>query len=317
MLSPLRVDVTPLSASIFGDPGQAGHKERRPVELVSRRALQPSDPSLDRTFREHLRALDPSPERCVIINVRTEVLTAKAADSARRFGARDILLINCDPTERSREELRRVAERTRSALLEAPVRRHGAMLDVLFTHLQDDVILLLDSDAELRSDVPNRIRAEIGAPEVYGSGWIHGPNWLPGVFGNAGKKSIRTGWYLERPWIPCALLKRPLIAEAINAGASFREGVLPNDIPALPALNRLLLFRFYVPGLRRLRLTALERARRDYDSVRPNYCYADTGALLHQALLRRGMRFAGPPAPLNNPDVAHQHGATRLVLGIP
>lgn len=254
----------------------------------------------------------------MIINVGTAALTARAAHSARRFGARDLLLLDCNPTAQSRELMQGLARDVGALYVEAALRRHAEMLDLLLSNLRDESVFLLDSDAELRSDVLNRMRRELQASDVYGSGWIHGACWLPGVFGDGSRRSTRTGWYLERPWIPCTLLKRAPVADALAHGASFREGVIPNDLPRLRLLNRAMLGRFLIPGLRRLRLTPLAGGRREFEGVRPNYCYADTGAVLHHALAARGLRFSGPYAPeADQAEVAHHHGATRVALGAP
>lgn len=288
--------------------------QRGVVELVSRRATPVRVGSADDPLAGRLQSLPPCAERCVIINVHTDELASLAAHSASRFGITNLLLINCDPPPSSRERLRALGRDLAAAVLEAPTRRHWQMLDLLFLNLRDETILLMDSDAELKTNVVERMREEMRAPDVYGSGWINGPSWLAGVFGNDAHSSARTGWYLQRPWIPFALFKREIIARALAGGTSFRDGVIPNDLPSLRVTNRLLLARFKVPGLRRLRLTPLERARREYDRVRPNYCYADTGAILHHVLLAQGMRFAGPEAPEPNQtsEIAHRFGATRL-----
>jgi len=298
----------------LGMDGSGDQSRGHHAELISRRALAGSQPGAD-DLAEQLSRLPATPERCVIINVHTDALTAVAARSAVEHGARNLLIIDCDPTASSRNGMRALAASLGGVTLGARLRRHGDMLDLLFSRLRDETILLVDSDLEVRSDVLTRMRGGLSDDDVYGSGWTHGPSWLPGVFGDARRPSTNTGWYLERPWIPCALLRVPPVAEAIRTGAGFREGVIPNDLPALRPVNRLMLARFYVPGLRRARLSALSSLRRQYDGVRPNYCYADTGALLHHALRARNLRFVGPNAVDAKPDeVVHQHGASRTAL---
>jgi hypothetical protein len=251
----------------------------------------------------------------VIINVHTELLTTLAAHSARRFGAGEILLVDCDPTPASQAKMEALAQAVRATTIPAPVRPHGQMLDTLFTHLSDDRILLLDSDAELRSDVLDRMRQDIVPADVYGSGWLHESSWMVGVLGIASRPSIRTGWYLTRPWIPCVLLKRGMVADAIRSGATFRKKIIPNDL-RVPGLRHILFLRFGLPGLRRLRFSRLRWLRKDYDGQRPNYCYADTGAQLHAWLSASGLRFAGPPAFHEDmeAEIAHFDGATRARL---
>jgi hypothetical protein len=227
----------------------------------------------------------------------------------------NITLIDSEPTSAGRHRLQRLANQVKGVVIEAPLLRHGAMLDLLFTSLRDNRLLLLDSDAEITSDILDRMRRDLEADDVYGSGWVHGPTWLHGVFGDEHAADSYTGWYLQRPWVPCAMLKREPVADAIASGTGFREGLIPNDIPRLRSLNRLMLARLFVPGLRRLRLTTLASLRREFDGQRPNFCYADTGAILHRALLGRGLRFSGPDAVQTGTDgVRHQHGATRAAL---
>jgi hypothetical protein len=105
------------------------------------------------------------------------------------------------------------------------------------------------------------------------------------------------------------------VRAALQAGASFRARVVCNEVPQLPPLSRLLYLRFRVPGLPRLKLSALAGLRRECFGERPHYVYCDTGAAVHEHLTReRGLAFADLGEDLRPPAVRHSHGVARRKL---
>jgi hypothetical protein len=105
------------------------------------------------------------------------------------------------------------------------------------------------------------------------------------------------------------------VREALDAGLSFRQRVVGNEMPQWPWLSTLLRLRFRIPGLRGLALDGLGNSRREYGGVRPHYVYRDTGADLHDYLVnRKGLAFADLGRDWWPTAVAHRHGATRRQL---
>ena len=192
-----------------------------------------------------------------------------------------------------------------------PLARHGLTLDRLFRATRRDALLLLDSDAEiLRDDLVPAMLAGL-ASGAYGSGFVHRGEWLSANHLVAGN----VGYYAPRMWIPCVLLAVEPVRAALQDGASFRARVVCNEVPRLPLLSRLLYLRFRVPGLSRLKLSALAGLRREYFGERPHYVYCDTGAALHGHLTRdRGLAFADLGEALWPLAVRHWHGVTRRKL---
>ena len=136
-------------------------------------------------------------------------------------------------------------------------------------------------------------------------------DWLAANHGGGDHK----GWYAERMWIPCVMLDAAAVSEALTAGRTFRQRVLCNEVPQWPWLARLLYLRFRIPGLRRVTLDRLGALRREHGGRKPHYIYCDTGADLHDYLVRkRGLAFADLGAAWWPTAVAHYHGVTRRAL---
>lgn len=247
----------------------------------------------------------------VIINCSTKELTALALVSALRHGGLPVTVIDCESTDGSSEFFRELQQQLSFNLAHLPLRRHGVTLDRIFRETARDALLLLDSDAEILEPrlVPGMLAAL--TPETYGSGFLHAGDWLAANHGGGDHK----GWYAERMWIPCVMLDAAAVSEALTAGQTFRPRVLCNEVPQWPWLSRLLYLRFRIPGLRRVTLDRLGPLRREHGGRKPHYIYCDTGADLHDYLVRkRGLAFADLGAAWWPTAVAHYHGVTRRAL---
>jgi glycosyltransferase involved in cell wall biosynthesis len=247
----------------------------------------------------------------VIINCSTKELTALALVSALRHGSLPVTVIDCESTDGSVACFTALQRELPFAIAHMPLRRHGVTLDRIFRETTRDALLLLDSDAEILD--PRLVPAMRDAltPGVYGSGFLHAGEWLAANHGGGDGK----GWYAERMWIPCVLLDVNAVREALDAGLSFRQRVVGNEMPQWPWLATLLRLRFRIPGLRALALDGLGASRREYGSVKPHYVYRDTGADLHDYLInRKGLAFADLGRDWWPTAVAHRHGATRRQL---
>jgi glycosyltransferase involved in cell wall biosynthesis len=247
----------------------------------------------------------------VIINCSTKEFTALALVSALRHGGLPVTVIDCESSDGSVAFLRELQRQLSFKLAHLPLRPHGATLDRVFRESASDTILLLDSDAEiLDGDLVPRMLAAL-RPGTYGSGFLHAGEWLAANHGGG----ERTGFYAERMWIPCVMLDVAVIRQALAAGESFLPRTAGNELPQWPRISRLLAWRFRVPGLRRLRLDVLRPSRRTVAGVAPHYVFNDTGARLHEYLVRqRGLAFADLGAQWWPKAVAHYHGVTRRSL---
>ncbi len=282
-----------------------------------------------------MRLADPSslpaePARCVIINVNTESVTTLALASALRHADMPVLLLNCAPTAASTAHFEALlADGWKFDILDAPLRTHGATLDWVFRWIAADLVLLLDSDAEIREPgFCARLRSFFATPIVFGAGFVNGPTWLEERHG----ASHRTGLRHERAWMPSVMFRTAHVRAALDAGMSFETRVIYNDLRWSRKVSQLLATRFmnaYVPrapvlsrlpartqaGLRSASLPWLAGGRREFYGHRPNYVYCDTGTDIFQwCRYQQQWVFAGLNVALLKDEVAHYQGVTRRAL---
>lgn len=279
----------------------------------------------------HLADLVPVVERTVVINVATDVVATRALLSARAHSEAPVLLVNCDPTDASRAHFHRFATDHGIDVVEAPLRLHGETLDRLFLQLGDERLLLLDSDAEIRSaDLVPWMRAKVAHPEAFGAGFSWGPFLVgPEWDAPAGAEVL----YMERPWMPCVMFDRRAVAEAIADGHSFNAAWLGNEVIGRDHLSRFLGARWGPPWGTRSKtwallpspvqrlvagrpLDGLRRLRHPrYGVLRPHLVHYDTGGLLYEHLrFVRGLQFASTPIELHDGEVHHYLGVTRSTM---
>lgn len=278
---------------------------------------------------EALGQLEAAPERTIVINVNTDLVTTRALFSAVELAGAPVLLVNCDPTPAGRAHFDGLADRLGFDVVELPTRSHGETLDRLFRELPDERLLLLDSDAELRDPAfVAWMREKVEHPMAFGAGFTWGPFFLPEDWA----ATPGTLLYMERPWLPCTLFKVAPVREALAAGRSFGVRMDPNDVGFSRRLSHVLAARWdptwatqsrvwrLLPGpLRRrlagARLDGLRWTRRRYHGLRPNMACYDTAADVYEHLkFERELLFAGIPIELADDEVHHYSGVTRFSL---
>lgn len=275
--------------------------------------------------------LPPVPDRTVVINVGTDVVATRALLSAVEHAGPAILLVNCDPTAASRVHFADFTAGRGIDVVEAPLRLHGETLDQLFLDLRDERLLLLDSDAEIRDpELVARLRTKAAHPAAFGAGFTWGP-FLVGPEWDAPRGAEVL--YMERPWMPCVVFDRALVAEAIAAGHSFNAAWLGNELVGHDHLTRFLGARWGPPWGTRSRswellpspvrralagrpLPSLRGLRHPrYGVMRPHLVHYDTGGLLYEHLrFERGLQFASTPIELHDGEVHHYLGVTRSTM---
>lgn len=260
-------------------------------------------------FYQHLHELPSADVRAVIINVNTRWVTTLALMSALRNVALPTVVLDCQSTDGSLAHFQDLMRRHPFDLLSVPLQSHGTALDTIFAQIPARQVLLIDSDVEVRAArTPQRMLQALASDEVFGAGFVHQGGWM-----TSHKQPY--GWYVERMWIPFTLLSVAHVRDALAHGQSFLAQTVINEFLPSQTLARLLIKRFRIPGLRRVRLAPLDRFRGQYFGQRPAFVAFDTGATLYQHLrYARGYRFEALPWQMNDEDLTHFHGVTRLLL---
>lgn len=280
---------------------------------------------------DDLRQLPPARELAVIINCGTKWVTTLALASTLRHAGMPVLIVDCESADGSAGHFAALAQRPGFDFnwLSWPLKPHGEALDRLFGEIPAETVLLVDSDAEIRtSTLVLEMRRQLdGHPMAYGAGFCQPSAWLGPP---QHLLPPQTGYFAERMWIPLVLLRVAPVREALRSGMSFMARRPFQEIAGYPRLSRWLGYRFRVPGLRHIRWLAGptgdragESAREGaeestgiicIDGVRPAFIDFDTGAELHAFLTERGRPFAALPQDRWG-EVHHYHGVTRARLG--
>jgi glycosyltransferase involved in cell wall biosynthesis len=257
--------------------------------------------------------LTPVRHRAVIINVSTKEVSTLALLSALRYSDIPILLVDLESNDGSWEHFSLFAEtEPRVDLLAGSLKKHGYVLDKIFRETRDEIILLIDSDLEIRDpEIVKRLLGEAEGPNAFGAGAIHGPEWLGRAHGMPEKIAL----YQERMWIPFTSLRVQPVQEALNEGFSFINRWVPNELPSFPWLSKLMMKRFFLLGAKEIRAAFLRGTRRTYQNERPNLLCCDTGADIFCHLKydkEKGFTNHGIDTLLTM--VSHYHGVTRRQL---
>jgi hypothetical protein len=260
---------------------------------------------------EDLSQLAPSPEQAVIINVGTRLPTTLALLSALRHAGMPVLMVDCESKDGSVEWFSSLMREHAFDLLRAPLRKHGHTLDWLFAHVRCDKLLLVDSDVELLGpDILGFMRQFIDDARTFGAGFIDGPGFLVGERG-----FLHNAYYHERPWIPLAMLKVPLVREALAQGCSLADKVVLNDVTGGLLTRVARRARQTVPALARVGVRVPDLLRTAYNGFRPEIVYYDTGAEVYEHLrFGKEYLFAGLPAHFAPRYVTHFSGVSRHVV---
>jgi len=270
--------------------------------------------------------LVPVEARTLIVNVHTDLAVTRAVLSAVEMADIPVLLVNSEPSEASSGHFDELMERYGFDILDTPLRMHGDQLDALFSQTRDARLLLLDSDAELRdpSLVP-WMATMLDNPRVFGAGFLEGPFWMP----ESWRAPPRSVLYMQRPWVPCVMLRAEPVQRALAAGRGFREHFEPNEVRFSRRASNFLAARFPPPWGRQSRafsrlprflrrrvstwsLNQLRWARRQYCGTRPKMVCYDTAARVYEYLrYDEGLVFAGLDVELAEGRVHHYGGVTR------
>lgn len=244
----------------------------------------------------------------VVINVDTFAVTALAVLSVRSRTDCPIRLIDCSRRRKEREQASSLARHLGIRFQHWPLLSHGRNLDRLFSELEVEEALLVDSDAELLDEslVP-RLTAALDPAIHYGSGWLQPTARMSSL-------GMPWGLYLERMWLPFVLLRTAPVRAALRDGASFDHFKIYNDFPNWPRLSRMLALRYRLPFGGASKLKRFERFRNVYSGSRPSLVYSDTGAAVHQRLVANGWCFGELDWRLQDDALIHHHGVTRRTL---
>lgn len=263
---------------------------------------------------DSLRQLETNPprkEQAIIINVATKEVSTLALASALRHSGMPVLLIDCEvpgADDGSFEVFSKLQERFPFELLKAPLRRHSAALDWVFSEIRAEKVVLIDSDVEiLDGSIFDLMRESIDRESVFGSGFVEGPNWM-----NDREGFESHGLFEERMWIPLTMLKVKPVREALAAGYTFQEKQVFNDFAHLPVLSRAMAsLRYRLPSLRSKQFRALDVFKESHHGLKPWLVWYDTGAqLYHHLKYEAGYEFAGVPATLHEKYARHFSGVT-------
>jgi hypothetical protein len=260
---------------------------------------------------QHLSELSSEPERAVIINVNTKLVTTLALLAAIRHTEMPVLLIDCESNDGSLNHFLALMERYDFDILTAPLNVHGKTLDWLFNDIPSEKILLIDSDLEIEdSTIVTFFKKYIDEPSIFGCGFINGPEWLTDkVFQGT---ELENALFHERPWIPLTLFKVAPVREAISLGKSFADFNLDNEYSLLPVLARL---RSRYGLLRKILKRGPAKLRCSFHGLKPSVVYYDTGAQIFEYLrYEKHLFFAGLPEPVHTRFVTHFFGITRNTL---
>jgi hypothetical protein len=257
---------------------------------------------------EGISTLKQVKQRCIIINYNTKKVTFLALLSAIQYTKVPVLLIDCMSNDGSFEFFSSLQDRYNFDLTRLSLKSHGSTLDYIFSTLNDEEILLIDSDLEiLDSIIIDFLNRHIDHPRIFGSGFIDGPGILSNeIFKSSG---MQNALFFERPFMPIVLLKVNFIKQALNAGISFNPITVENGMTLIPG--------FLTKYFRKLgdKRESLRIFRKRYFTIYPSKIYYDTGAKIYEYLrYNQFMFFVNLPEPCHSEYVTHFWGATRNTI---
>jgi hypothetical protein len=264
-----------------------------------------------------LSELPRAPEIAVIVNVGTKYVTTLALLSTLRHAQIPVVIIDCESRDGSFDWFERLLGDYDFYLMRAKLRQHGETLDWVFQAVQSERVLVVDSDVELLNDeMISRMRAMLDdSSQTYGSGFLHAGHWLQFHYWTDLPLAPGIGYYMERPWIPFTLLRVQPIKTALANRRSFMHRLVLNDFPSSPLLSRLFWARFRLNYFRQHQLKWLADVRHCYEGKRPSYISYDTGADIHEFLVKKeNYRFESVSADFVPWSVTHFSGITRASL---
>jgi glycosyltransferase involved in cell wall biosynthesis len=267
--------------------------------------------SLNTSFVNALAQIREERERAVIINCNTKLVTTLALSSAIRYADMPILLIDCESSDGSADWFAGLAAKHGFDFVSAPLRPHGKTLDLIFTKLRDERILLIDSDLEILGEsLMPALRAGIEHEDVYGSGFLHASELMK----VASHTKVNPSRYMERMWIPLTFLKSGPVRAAIENGVTFMHSRDYLEFPWSRAFSKILYARHRIPGLDQFSINVFASSCERRFGERVAFREYDTGARLHEALTKQGLSLFNLGEPHWSNSVRHYHGVTRATL---
>jgi hypothetical protein len=247
-------------------------------------------------------------QRCIIINFNTKKATFLALLSAIRYTNVPILLFDCKSNDGSFEFFSTLQNRYEFDLISLPLNSHSSTLDFIFSTLNDEEILLLDSDLEILNELIFKfLNKHINHLRIFGSGFLDGPVILSNeIFKSSG---LQNAFYFERLFMPIVLFKVNFIKEALKAGISFNPVTIENGISLIP--------QFLTKNSRQLRIIdeSLRLLKKRYLSHYPSKIIYDTGAKIYEYLRYKIFIFLlNLPEPCHSEYVTHYWGVTRNTI---
>jgi hypothetical protein len=250
-------------------------------------------------------------EQAIIINAGTKLSATLALFSAIKFVDMPVLLVNCTINLKNINTLNdysfflKLQNTVCFDMIELPLKKHGDTLDIIFSSIKADNVLLIDSDIEiLNRDAISFMKKYIGLTNVFGTGFIHGP--LERVL------NIQNGYYAERMWIPFTLLKVIKIRMALQDNKSFNLYHCYNDFPINKRISKII-YKLERKIERTLKIFNLFRKK--YGNIFPSVVLYDTGAEIYKYLKeQKKFEFIGCNNSIYPNYVTHYNGITRKLL---
>ena len=150
---------------------------------------------------------------------------------------------------------------------------------------------------------------------MYASGVLHRACWFKYHYPTDLPVKEGIGYFMDRPWMPCIMLRVSPVREALTNGHSFNYLLRMNEFPAIPKLSRLLWRRFQFRFFRERRLAFLDPFRERRDGVKPAYFFYDTAGDIHEYLTHDlNFPFGRVEPDLVASSITHFDGFTRSVM---
>lgn len=248
--------------------------------------------------------------RLVVIDVDTPASTTVALASAKRHLTMPVSLLACGRDRVALAALECAARDLEITLTKQTLLPHGDNLDRLYRETDAEILVHLDSDAEILNGslFAEGLMALKDQSDTYGVSWLQ-----------RGARAVEAGipimWYAERPWIPLSAFRVSAVRSALADDQSFQAFRVDNDLPLMPhALQRGLAYRRFLPWLRNLDLESLNRWRQETVAGKAPYLYYDTGARLHEYMVKQGKSLFVLDWADHDHCVRHEHGVTRSRL---